>query len=820
MKHILFVGSFVLVGLWAVAGSSNQGVEPVRAPAFGGKITLSADAGKELRAAAEDMAATLRQMTGAEYSLATNGTAGITLLTTKSPLVPKAAVTALKNDGKEPFWVRTEGRERLWLVANDELGVIHGIYWYLQQLGCRWFFPTDNWTHIPKRQDIALSLDRVIRPAFIQRTYFGSGGFGPGNPVDPHGEVPANWAKWNRRNLFGAEYNTGGHTWEAFIARHKQEFEQHPEYLALNNGKRGGVKLCVSNPEVIKLYIADVLNGLRKAGGDVPAISIEPSDSSGYCECPECAKLGKPQELMQVYYYANQVAKAVGAEFPKTRVGLYAYGLHAAVPDMDMEPNILVQVIPYGFNYSGLSAEELIKAWGRKVKHLQLYDYWSITDWSLNLPDGNLLCEPGVKKIRYWHQHGVEGVALESTYSSSGAGLELYMFSRLAWDPQTDEKALVDEFFNLNFGVAVPPMRRMMERWAHGFHLDRIELGKTYADLTEARRLAGGNDAVSRRVADYAIYVEYMRRRMEYLNAPESEKSQEIRRFLLYLWRQLPTTMVHPYRFSQKLMWKHPGTDNLIPFKSGQVANRQAEIWSEATPITQAEALGWIDSGAAAYPLLKVERQFSERLVPLGPVKSEQNTIEEYNPELLLVGETVVELEVPQGMQQLTFKLKNTGQLSVTSESGKEIPQQLTPVAGAEWDAVLKFPAPGQYQVKIVYGKTGGFLRVPRGLPLSFRKVSFASISQRMYFYVPKGTQKVYLLGGCAPDYFKIFNPQGTIVKVEINDLTTFEVPQGMDGQVWSLQHLKGSYTGMNVPWLLAFSPDTLMVPEELLPKL
>jgi len=790
------------------------------APAFGGKIILPGDAGKDLRVAAEDMVATLHQMTGVAYSLTTNGTEGIILLTTPSPLAPTKAVEALTDDGREPFWVHTQGRDRLWLVANDELGVIHGIYWYLRQLGCRWFYPNEDWTHIPHRPDIFLPLNQVVRPAFIQRTYFGSGGFGPGNPVDPQGEVPGSWAKWDRRNLFGAEYATGGHTWEGFIAGHKAEFEKHPEYLAMGkDGKRGGEKFCVSNPDVIKLYIADILATLRHAKGNVPAISIEPSDGSGYCECPACAKLGKPEELVQVFYYANQVAKAVGAEFPMTRLGLYAYGDHSAPPNMALEPNILVQVIPYGFNYSGLSAEDLIQAWGRKVKHLQLYDYWSITDWGLNLPDYHFLCETGAKQIRYWHKHGVEGVSLESTYSSGAAGLELYTFAHLAWDPRVSETNLLNEFFDMNFEKAAPPMRRMMDRWARGFNLNRIELGKTYTDLTEARQLAGDNDAVLRRVADYAIYVEYMRRRLEFLNAPESEKLRQTHQFLLYLWRQLPSTMVHPYRFTQKLLWGGaPDVEKMMGFNGGAFENPQAEIWREATPISQAEALAWIDAGTAAYPFINIERQFSDHLVPLTPGKSAAKAGGEWEAEMHLVGEPVVEVDVPQGVSHLTFKFKRAGPVSVTSESGKEIPQKLTPAADeVEWDAVLNFPEPGRYRVKTSYGKTGGFMRVPRGVPLVFRNLGFGSLSPVMYFYVPKGTSKVYLQGDCARDWFKIFDPQGARVEIETNDLTTFDVPKGMDGKVWSMQHLKGWYTGLNIPWLLALSPDALLVPDNLL---
>lgn len=783
-------------------------------PAFGGKIIIAATAGTELTTAARDLADILRTMTGVTYTLADRGTAGIILATTGSPLAPPDAAAKLKACGKEPFLIRADGSRRLWLAANDEMGVVHGIYWYLQQLGCRWFLPNDDFTCIPQRQNIVLTIDSVIRPAFTQRTYFGSGGFGHPSPADPTGQVPARWSRWDRRNLFGAEYRLGGHTWEAFIARHQQAFDQHPDYYALRNGKRGGAKICVSNPDVMKLYIDDCLTA---AAGNAPAISIEPSDGTGYCECPDCAKLGKPEEVNQVYHYANAVAKAVGARYPHTILNMYAYGNHSAPPDFALEPNLLIQVIPYAFNYSGLSPEGLIDAWSKKVKHLTLYDYWSITDWGQNLPDDNLLCEPGAKKMQYWRAHGIEGVGLESTYSAGAAGLALYIYSRIMWDPRTERKALLDEFFTRCFGPAAPPMRRMLERWAHGYHPDRIEFGKTYADLAEARRLAARDPAILKRVADYAIYAQYLRQRMEYSTAPVVQQAQLQIPYLQLLWRQLPTAMMHPFRFTQVMAWKDADLQTSLGMKNGDWSDATVEFWRLTTPISQVEALGWIDAGARAYPPLRVERTFSDRLVPRVPVKAGQ-TASGYHPSLFLVGTVVFEVEAPPGLSRFTVKTigGNAGNsLRLADSSGTVLQQEAIP-AHASRDIDLPVPRPGRYRVTFEATKFGGTLQVPSGLPLTFRTIGFASLSPRLYFYVPKGTRTAYLLGDCAREYFTVLDPQGKPAPVAVSDLATFAVPTGMDGRIWSMQTLKGGFSGINIPWLLAFAPDELLAPVDL----
>lgn len=824
MRKAIIVNRLILT--MCVCGAWFAGFQARAAsPALGGKIIVSANAGTELRACAQDLAATLHRMTGRNFTLTDSGTVGIVLATTGSPLAPPQAMTKLKDAGREPFWICAEGSKRLWLIANDELGVEHGLYWYLQQLGCRWFLPNEDFTYIPKRQDIVPTINKVIKPAFIRRTYFGSGGFGPINPVDPGEQVPGSWNTWNRRNLFGAEYNPGGHDWDGFIARHQKDFDAHPEYYALQKGQRGGVKLCVTNPDVAKLYIDDCLANLRAAGGNIPVISIEPSDGSGYCECPECAKLGKPEEVNQVFYFANKMAKAIGAEFPKTRLSLYAYGMHSALPNFALEPNLLVQVVPYGFNFSDLSPEELIHAWAQKVKHLHLYDYWSITDWSQNLPDDNVLCGIGAQKMPYWRRQGVEGVLLESTYSAAGAGLSLYVYSRVMWAPNTDVKALLNEFFTLSFGKAAPPMRRMMERWAHGFHLDRIELGNTYADLAEARRLAGTDPAVLKRVADYAMYAQYMRLRHEWTGAAPNEQARLTPDYLRCMWRQLPEMMMHPYRFTQIIMWKEPDGPNvekMLGFNNGQFVDKNTGFWKSLTPITRDEAFGWIDAGAKAYPPLHVERTFSDRLVPLVPVKPGQTPTGQYGPVLFLDHTNLIEFEVPPGVTQLTFKIKvsrSQNVFTMQGMSGKVLRQEKIP-ADTEREIVQQFPAPGRYLLNYDANSTGGWIQVPRGLPLTFRQVSVATLSPPMYFYVPRGTRTVYLKGIVIKEYFKVLDPQGQVVPCTFNDVTTFDVPAGMDGKVWSTQLFEGSLTGINIPWLLAFSPNELLLPVDLLPEL
>ena len=132
------------------------------------------------------------------------------------------------------------------------------------------------------------------------------------------------------------------------------------------------VKFCASNQEVVDLFTKDRLDALRLQrkldphGPRAWAVSVEPSDGGGHCQCPECLKLGSPSD--RVFHVANQVARAVAREFPDGRVSLLAYNEHAAVPKIPLEKNVHVMVAPYAFQRTDLSPERLLEAWSRKVR--------------------------------------------------------------------------------------------------------------------------------------------------------------------------------------------------------------------------------------------------------------------------------------------------------------------------------------------------------------------------------------------------------------------------------------------------------------------
>jgi hypothetical protein len=814
-------------GLLAAALLALAAAAP--AAQYGGRVVAPATSNAVLAATIGDLTNALARMTGRPFAVETQAAAeGIFLARADSPLAPPDAAAKLAGLGREPFLLRADGDRRLWIVANRDEGLSLGVYAWLDRLGCRWFLPNERWTFIPRRDDLALPVDGVFRPAFRVRGFAGSGGFGPRTPVDPSLEMKERWEAWKRRNRFGGEYQFGGHAGEAFNTAHRAELEAHPDWLAMVDGKRLPwgliVKPCVANPGAVKLYVADRLAALRRAVAADPdsprsyAVSVDPSDGGNHCDCPECRKIGSISD--RVFTLANHVARAVAAEFPGRCASLYAYNEHAAVPSVPLEPNVYVTVIPYAFQRTGLGPEDLLAAWGKKVPRMSLYTYWSIPDWTQDLPEFDFVRTPA-EKIRFWHANGVEGLSNETTHGAGAIGLGWYLASKLLWDPKADERAALEEFYRLGFGPAAPPMKRMLERWASRFLLNSHELGLSFRDLAEARRLAAGDEGVMGRLDDWAVYLRYLDLWAAYRTAKggSPERKQRTRDLAVFLWRAYPTAMVHAYRMFVLLAnryEKDPDLQREFDFK-----DPKAPGWAEAKPLARADVEAWLADGAKRHVPLELEtRAWSPKLVPLQPGKPDPSR---FSDPLALGGGRDFEFEALPGVKEAPFRISVAGRTGaaptrvlVKGPNGEEAFARDFAAGSGEAEFSVPTPAPGRYLMRVQDPKNMFRFQAPAGLPLALRLPQSTDLSSRLWFFVPKGITRFAMdTPGALP--VKVFDADGKAVGPVDGRLVVVDVAPGQDGRAWSLRGYKGwdAIRMINLPQSFSLFPETLLVPED-----
>jgi hypothetical protein len=820
---------------------------------YGQKIVAPRETGSRLRPALEDLKSTLLQMSGVKFEVSNEYSGpGIYLVLTDDPAAPTDAVGKLKDKGFEPFIIRSKDDKNLWIIANAPEGLTHGIYYYLNQLGCRWLLWNDRWTVVPQRADITLKTEGLHAPAFKVRSYAGTGGFGGIAAYDPKLDqynrlaFQARVLDWQRRNGFGEEYHLDGHSGEEFNAAKKEELLAHPEYLAMVDGQRVPwsvtAKLDASNPGAVKLYTDWALDKLRERRKHYPnqpysiAVSVDPADGGGACNSGPCTKIGNGSPSDQTFYLANHVARAVRAEFPDGYVNLYAYNEHAAVPSFPIEENVIVMIIPYAFNKSGLTAEQFIKAWGEAVpENMMVYDYWSITDWTQDEPTFNYLETP-VNKIRYWHDSNIVGFNGESTYGAGAMGLGWYVASRLMWNPDTDVPALLDEWYTLAFGPAKAPMKKMLERWAKGFMLNSAELGLSYRDINEAYVLAKGNDAVTARLDDYARYLGYLSYKLILSNTKDPKEREAIMPdYVEYLFDIYDSSMVHSFRLYQFAV----DYGRIKPlFDEFNNSDMNAPGWNRIHPLTHDELATRVTEGAKYFPPPSFEiKSYGSDFVSPIPIAPWQPVAGDdfWGTKMSTKGGMNVHIIAPRGLKTLPLRVATYYAMHIDIIDDKDGSSvfthdvEATKIYEKTEDVQAPLPHEGSYTIQFRPTSGGGFyFQTARGLPLSFGPFisEMGAPCPRVYFYVPKGLKTLAMYfpqGESSGGAGQVRNSNDVVVpdtRTDNGKLVTWPVAAGQDGQVWSIEGSRSADTlprFLNAPNAFGFSPDTLLLPSDII---
>lgn len=347
------------------------------------------------------------------------------------------------------------------------------------------------------------------------------------------------WEAWKEKNGFSYQYKLEGHSWQAVISNNKEVFQKHPEYLAEINGRRPGYgiarKLCVSNKNLQELFIKDRINAFIKLNNPEGAVSVEPSDGTGFCECVNCKKLGSISN--QVFYLANLTAKRVKEKFPQGKVNLYAYNKHAQLPDFDLEPNVHVTVIPAGFQ-NLYDRDVMLNLWAGKAKLKTYYEYFAIPQQKGEQP--RLYIQEYLERMKMAQNLGYQGFWFEAGVNiNSAIGLvlfnQLWMDTTLTWDMVTER------FLRSCFAGSYTPMKRLFERWWHTWLEDR-EIPAALYDLNEASGLAGSKDE-KERINDLKAYVHYLAIYSEWNKNRKSIPATET--FFKYLYQSSSRVVVN-----------------------------------------------------------------------------------------------------------------------------------------------------------------------------------------------------------------------------------------------------------------------------------
>lgn len=424
--------------------------------------------------AAHELVTVLRQMTGADFLVVTNGEAPENSILIGADAGARREFPEVPFDtlGPEELIIKTKGT-RLLLAGGRPRGTLYAVSRFLQEpCGVRWWTPWAS--RIPKQPTLRVGeLDLRERPVFEYREPFW---------------YPAFDRDWSWRNRCNGQssrlppelgdcirYKGFVHTFYPLVPPAKH-FAAHPEWFSVIKGKRSTnrAQLCLTNPELRDFMVERVKQWLRESP-DARIISVSQNDWHGACECADCRALDDAEgtHAATMLAFVNYVAEKIESEFPEVAVDTLAYQ-YTRKPPKTIKPraNVIVRLCSIECNFrepldqaSNAAFADDIRGWSRLCQRLYVWDY--TTDFAHYVqPHPNwFVLGPN---LRFFQQHHVRGVFEQGAYQSHGsemAELRAWVLAQLLWNPQQDDRALVQEFLEGYYGSgAASPLRRYLDR--------------------------------------------------------------------------------------------------------------------------------------------------------------------------------------------------------------------------------------------------------------------------------------------------------------------------------------------------------------------
>jgi hypothetical protein len=776
-------------------------------------------------AIAGELAELLGRISGATFEVKEgDGTSGIvlgTLAEFPAPELNEPLKIFRDYDGKEAFAIRTSAK-RIRLAGNTDLGVSHAAFRLLEGLGYRHFFPAKEWEVVPKITTLTWNRDITDRPQILARDIWFEAGSGGQQQND-------DYAAWKRHNRHAQSFVVNaGHNLDAVVRTFQAEFDAHPEYYALIDGKRQGPDIELANPEVRKL----VLEYARKFFRENPQadmVSIDPIDVPNHSQSEESLAMGSFSD--RIFGMANDVAKMLQKEFPGKMVGLYSYSGHWDPPSFKLEPN--VHVLMAGLGQGQFTPAERARIWPTRSDNRGVYEYFSVFLWTYDkLPGSWVNNVAGMQeRLREYVNTGVTSISAESTANWGANGRGYYVTNRLMWNPDLDLDALLEDFYTKAFGAGAAAMRRFYETLdpANAKFLSKHLLGLAYREIDAATKLTKDDSAVQARLDFLKLSLHYTaldwRRSRDPSTPPEDKAAIDPKIEELFFRTRMAA--IFSWEMARQTWW------------SNRFPQNGADPGIESGPFTHAE-IAKMFAGALKYfqPRTDIGKpvQFSDDLIPvewgqaapqkLAPVESKQHYQGGARYALYSLAGEPLEFTTEAG-----DAWGGINRWTLTDGKGNEIDKREKLPNKAVTVNQVEVPGPGLYwldyndngshwNMTVVPGK---IVTLPMGQMQDFRTTQ---IMQEMYFYVPKGTKNLeyyYTRTNFHPGGpHQVVDPQGKVAQdVDVNgDWVSIPVPAGMDGKVWSMKSpVLGVFWFNNFPNYLASSPDALLVPREVANK-
>jgi hypothetical protein len=504
-------------------------------------IVLLGPRSAQLNQAVQELQTCLQLATGAKLPIVEGKMASPAIVIGESDLAKQNGLVA-KQMPIEGFAIKTVA-DHVLIVGRDEAGdgqarsdgTAWGVYEFLERfVGVRWYFPGELGRSVPKTDTLA------IEPAWLEDA-----------PVFRKREIwPPVSQPWTGSGTQLGPHHAclrAGNSWPHQLVVHSPDWSRVPEYKEKrpevfqlrSDGTRDFSMLCYSHPKTLETYLENIE---RAVAGKTPVhlgivgktITVSPADAEIACFAPESQKLWDPKggqygaaSRLVATFVAN-LSKEVKQRWPDMTVIYLPYLNYTTAPDgVTFSGNVEVQLcgMPglalYKEPEIAKSEQENIDKWvkltGRKIQN------WHYSCWPEDRTTAVYLFPHTVRDFYKANRDKTVGTFINGeTDHWPRQHLSLYCWLKVLWNPDFDVDAAIDEYCKRMYGPAAATMRELVALQIDGWEKQRLPGGRMSAKgihehsypratvqrmealLEQARKQAGSDGVIQKRIAYYA----------------------------------------------------------------------------------------------------------------------------------------------------------------------------------------------------------------------------------------------------------------------------------------------------------------------------
>jgi len=428
---------------------------PVKGKAIKTKPSVETDEALAVRVLGE----WVKKITDAELPVSDKAPAGApAIYVGKAALAAGLKLDDITSPSHEGIRIVVDG-QRVLIAGQSPEATVKAVCRFLEELGCRYLMDGPLGEVFPRTPTLSIKpVTLTEKPGLLWR-----------NPKGPSWNARL-WKIWNGA---GGEAFGHSHSWGNYVS--PATFAEHPEFFAMgaDGQRKAGGWICTSNPGLRAHFAGNVVAAIER-GTRHPSLS--PTDGRGYCQCPTCKaqddpkaiepSSGTPSVSNRYVDFFDAVARLVGPKHPEAVLSFYCYADYTQPPTVKrmLAPNLCAMIAPIRYcrlhpvGHPGCTSREqqvsMTEGWASVAKRIGYYNYM------YNLADGTLpmfkfsACE---KEFPYLAAKGLTYMTIEVLSNWHIYGPQIYLSLRLAYDPQANAKAIMEDYWVKFYGPKAGP---------------------------------------------------------------------------------------------------------------------------------------------------------------------------------------------------------------------------------------------------------------------------------------------------------------------------------------------------------------------------